>query len=264
MATFSLLKEKEDKNIILRHFLPKYLLFFAFGCIIWVDCRRAKAQIKTCKQIERVRPMEKTVATTNKMTDGQPARIADRLVPYFRKEGANLPKGAVQTVLNKEMEALLKEMFEAFRGRVDTKLALAPRGTFTVSLSQKHNPDSYYRDRPGLCERPGLSIWRNFCERIATKAKSTETGTTFAVTSFDTMRSLNDEEIEGGLSDNHFFDETQVCAIIAELITSRSTRLVTNPHDNRFYTGSCVVGVSWACTSDLWHVGAWERDPVGV
>lgn len=203
--------------------------------------------------------MEKTVATTDKMTDRQPSRIADRLVPYFRKEGADLPRGAVQTVLDKEMGALLKEMFEVFRRRVDIKLALAPRGTFTVSLSERHDPNSYYRDRHGFSGRPGLSVWSNFYECIVTKAKPTEIGTTFAVTSFDTMEFLNDEEIEEGLPDGYLFDETQVCAIIAGLITSQSDRLITNPHDNRFYTSSGVVRVDWACTSDLWHVGAWER-----
>lgn len=194
------------------------------------------------------------------MEEVQAKMIADCLVSHFYKEGADLPQDAVQTVLDKEMEPMIEEMYKEFRRRVDAKLALAPRDTFTVSLSERHEPSLYYVERPGSKGKPGLSLFDSF-KSFVRRAKPTEIGTTFRVSSVDVMRPLNELEIEAGLDDYLFDDEGQVCAVIAHLITHEPQKLLLNPADNLFFTSSCVVQVSWACTSDLWHIHAGsERD----
>lgn len=68
--------------------------------------------------------MSNIATTDKKMTGNQPSRIADRLPAYFRKKGKDLPKNAVQIVLDRQMEPLLAEMFGVFRRRVEDILTL--------------------------------------------------------------------------------------------------------------------------------------------
>lgn len=196
--------------------------------------------------------MGKAIVTT-KMTDSQPNRIADRLIPYFQKKGVDLPKDAVQIVLDKEMEHMLEEMFEVFRRRVDAKLSLAPRDTFTILLSQRHDLHLFFRDRPGSPDKPGLSVWPDF-EHMVASVGPTEIGTSFALSSFDSMSPLNHLEIEMGIEGDYLFDESQVCATIAYLITAQPHKLATNLGDNLFFLASSVVTVGWSCTSHVWHI----------
>lgn len=63
--------------------------------------------------------MAKTIATTKTMLLRQARRLADRFVAKFPKAGKNLPKAAVQSVLDHEMEPMLVEMFEVLRRRVE-------------------------------------------------------------------------------------------------------------------------------------------------
>lgn len=140
---------------------------------------------------------------------------------------------------------------------INSMLMLTSRGTVTVTLPERHDPDAFYRTRSGLY------IWDDFRTRITAQAKPSETGATFKVESFGLMRGLDDKEIEAMLPKSHLFDETQVSAIIAGLIARQPNgedgALVNNNFANLFYTSSRVVGVGWRAGGRQWVVASWER-----
>jgi hypothetical protein len=93
-------------------------------------------------------------------------------------------------------------------------LVLAHRKRVSLVISTRHEPSKFYRD--------GKSLWvyRGFTELVASKARPVEAGTKFAVDIFEigTENGATDEEIVGALPKNHLFDESAVCAIVAEII----------------------------------------------
>jgi len=87
----------------------------------------------------------------------------------------------------------------------------------------------------------------------------------YSLESFDLERRSSDEEIEEVLGKDHLFSETDVCAIVAELISKQSKgqkgTLQHNGYANLFYTKSFVVAVRWR--GSHWGVYAWDRDEDG-
>ena len=155
---------------------------------------------------------------------------------------------------------------EVFAGYIETMLeqainsmlVLAPRGSVTVTLTERHDPDEFYRTREGLY------VWGDYRSRIVTKAKPSEAGTTVKIESAELMRDLTDAEIEAALPKGHLFDETQVSAVIAGLIAKQPNgeegALVNTGRANLFYTDSYVVRVRWVADDRMWYVGACRRD----
>lgn len=100
------------------------------------------------------------IATTELMTEGQPSRIADRLPAYFRKEGEDLPKSAVQIVLNNQMEPLLAEMLQVFRKRVEaiskiiTCRVKVDRARTAPQIIDATGRKKWYIDQEVLAEMP--------------------------------------------------------------------------------------------------------------
>jgi len=140
-------------------------------------------------------------------------------------------------------------------------LFLAPRETLTVKLTEPHDPSAFYQTRSGLY------VWEDFQSLIVAKAKRSDTGTSFKLGRAVLMRDLTDQEIEVAIPKEHLFEETQVSAIIANLIAKQANGkdgvLLNNGFANLFYTGSCVAHVYWSADTREWDVGTWDRDGSG-
>lgn len=123
-----------------------------------------------------------------------------------------------------------------------------------ADTSSRHDPQGFFRNREGLY------IWSSFESRVLSKADSTEKETV-VIDSYDLIRNASDKTIENELPEKHIFTETEVCALIAGLISHQAAgeegTLLTNGYSNIFYTPSCVVGVHRV--GGGWHVRAWGR-----
>ena len=154
---------------------------------------------------------------------------------------------------------------EIFAGHIETMLeqainsmlVLAPLGTTTLTLAERHDPDTFYRTREGLY------VWDDFRSRIVAKAKPSEAGLVMKFERAELMRDLTDEKIEGTLPKDHLFDETEVCALIASLIAKQANGeegvLLNTGYANLFYTSSYVVFVDWDSDGREWDVSTYER-----
>lgn len=139
------------------------------------------------------------------------------------------------------------------------------KGYITVQILKPNNSEKLVVKDPVKPEeffqkRTGLYVWSDFIERIVSKAKQTK-AKTYALESYDLVRSSKDEEIESALGKKHLFSESEVCAIIAELISQQPKgekgTLLADYNWNLFYTPSFVVHVYW--DGDEWRVYAWGR-----
>jgi len=155
--------------------------------------------------------------------------------------------GHIEAALEQTLSAMIKSAF-----------ALAPLGDVVVTLTQRHDPDAFYRTRSGL-----YVFWDDFRSRIVAKAKASEAGATFKVSRAELTRDLVDAEIESSLPKAHIFDETTVCAVIAGLIAGQANGeggvLKNNGRANLFYTSPSVVRVYWRAGCREWGVDACER-----
>lgn len=146
----------------------------------------------------------------------------------------------------------------ALEQAINSMLVLAPKGTTTIMLEKRHDPDAFYQTRSGLY------VWDDYRSRIVANAKPSEVGTTLKVENAELVRDLSDEEIESALPKDHLFTETQVCVVIAELIAKQPNgesrgALLNNGFANLFYTSSCVVRVRWSADDREWDVHTWQR-----
>ena len=197
--------------------------------------------------------------STTEITSGQIGKFQELLAARLRKSG--LQSEPVQKLLEENGDAVADEMVAAIRKRVEAAMVLAPRGSVTVTLAERHDPDAFYRTRSGLY------VWDDFRTRVVAKAKPSEAGTTHKIASAELMRDLSDEKIEAGLPVNHLFDERAVSAIIAGLIAMQPNgeegALIANGYANLFYVGSYVVDVHWYADDREWYVGTCDRDDDG-
>lgn len=131
-----------------------------------------------------------------------------------------------------------------------------------LKTSEAFNPQEFYKGN-----RKGLYIWSDFRERILPKAKLTKKGASFEIASSDLAEYANDEQIEKSLPKRHLFSESEVSAIIAELIAKQPNGekgdLVNTGRANLFYTKAFVVSVIWRGFGGVWRVYAWHRGSGG-
>lgn len=137
---------------------------------------------------------------------------------------------------------------------------LTIRGRADIVVKEQRSPRSFFKDRPGLWVSGG------FRDNVAARAEAVDVGTTFGVDCHEITaeNGATDEQIETALGDRHLFNETQVSAIIAEMITAQEAdkagALLNNGSANLFYTSGLVVDVGWRAVDRKWGVYAWERD----
>lgn len=128
-----------------------------------------------------------------------------------------------------------------------------------LEIIKDFNPAEFFQ------KRKGLYIWNDFKERILNTSTPTRKGFKFTISSFDLKENALDKKIESSLPENHNFDESDVCAVVACLIEKQSKgeedNLLTNGYANIFYTEAFVVSVRWL--GGEWDVGAWYRGDGG-
>lgn len=126
-----------------------------------------------------------------------------------------------------------------------------------VTIQNPINPQEFFQTKKRLY------VWSDFKERILAKVRPTDAGKKFTVASFKLIKDSTDEQIEADLPQEHLFSETDVCAIVAEMITKQSKGeagdLLSNGYANLFYTDSFVVYVLWSSFGRRWSVDAWSR-----
>jgi len=204
-------------------------------------------------------PMDtKAIAPIEGMTTAQAGRAADRFLEKCRKEGKKLPKDKVQIVLEEEGDELAQEMFEAVCRRVEAKLTLISLDPTTVTLLADHNPDEFFQARSGLW------VSGDFRRLVVAKAQPSKAGVSFKLNRHTLAKNLTDREIEAALPASHLFDETQVCAIVADFIAEqeggKAGTLLNDGRANLLYTASRVVRVIWNAVYREWIVDTWTRD----
>jgi hypothetical protein len=131
------------------------------------------------------------------------------------------------------------------------------REPVTLILACSHDPAAFYQTRMGLW------VYVGYQNRIVSKAKPVEAGTKFVINIDELGEPMTDTQIEPALSKKHLFDESAVCAIVAEMVSKQlsgeSGDLLNTGYANLLYTASCVVSVDWVGDSREWDVHAWDR-----
>lgn len=109
----------------------------------------------------------------------------------------------------------------------------------------------------------GLYVDSDFTSRIVNKASSVDADTEYEITSLNLRLSANDATIESALPEKHIFSETEVSAIVGNLIENqpegKEGTLLNDGSWNIFYTPDFVVSVRWNSSSSHWFVLAWRR-----
>lgn len=135
---------------------------------------------------------------------------------------------------------------------------LVPVNTIELGIVETHDPDSFYR------ERSGLWVSDEFRRLVVTKAKRLENLDPAALRSYDLAKNAYDREITPELGENYIFDESELCARIAQMISKQPNGeagdLLVNGYANLFYVAGCVVNVLWDADYRKWNVYAWGLD----
>lgn len=126
----------------------------------------------------------------------------------------------------------------------------------SFGVDDVRSPDAFFQTRSGLY------VTDDFRSLVVAKAEPTATIPAFK--HVELMRDMNDSEIKEMLGDGHLFTDTEVCALIADLIRKqgggKKGKLLNNGYANLFYLSSCLVHVSWNAGRREWRVYAWKRD----
>lgn len=126
-------------------------------------------------------------------------------------------------------------------------------------------PESPVDPKEFFQKKKGLYVWSDFTDRIVDKAEPIALGE-LAIEGFKIETTSKDEQIEEAIQtfervSDHVFSESQVCAVVAELISKQPEGeegvLLNTGYSNLFYTPSFVVGVGWI--DGGWGVDAWLR-----
>lgn len=131
-------------------------------------------------------------------------------------------------------------------------------------ITKRRNPEVFYRTTEGIVVR------ESFFSSVVVNAQTVEAGTPYKADGFDLTSDLRHREIESLLPEQHFFGESILCVLIADLIQAqldgdKEGALAGRDHPNLFYMQSCVVGVMWHqvvfAQHSAWHVYATLRRP---
>lgn len=137
------------------------------------------------------------------------------------------------------------------------------RGQALLTLAARHDPHEFY-----LSRQTKLQVeWGYFSNDVLPKAKPVEAGTTFNVDVHELVEFLDDQGIEqelGSVLKGHLFDETAVCAVIAEMFGRQSRGEegdLGTELPNLLYTAPCIVRLNWLPQS-RWRLITWGRSRI--
>ncbi len=135
---------------------------------------------------------------------------------------------------------------------------LIPLDPVTITLATDLNPDEFFQTKAGLW------VLEDFCRLVVDKAKPSKAGTVYRLNHAELTKNLTDVEVKAALPPHHHvFSETEVCAILAGLISQqrggKEGILLNDVYASLLYTASCVVDVSWRAGDRGWYVCAWPR-----
>ncbi len=189
------------------------------------------------------------------ITKGQAGKFVDVAVDALVKSG--LSSELTQKILESQGAALAEEFVGAVRKRVEALQTLAFSGHKLV-VARPYNPSDYYQDREGMLIPGG-----DFRKVVVMQAQQLVTEAEFEVEFYDLKRNAAyHSQVEAALPTEHLFNETNLCAVIAENIElqkeSKEGLLLTNG-DNIFYTRSHYVAVRWHSRRSLWLINVWPR-----
>lgn len=139
-----------------------------------------------------------------------------------------------------------------------TKILELVETKVTLKITTPVDPQDFFKSGEDLF------VSSSFKERILSNAKSVSADSQFFLDSFKLVSNASDKDIETALSEKHIFSESEVCALIADLITKQRKgeegTLLNTGYANLFYTPSFVVRVFWHSHDSLWSVFTWSRD----
>jgi len=132
-----------------------------------------------------------------------------------------------------------------------TKLATTSEKTLT--LRSDIDPNLFFQTR-----RPGLFVWWQFRKKVAEYAQFSRAGKTYKIGSIDLGQvPLNEEEIIRMIP-GRLFGDTQICAIMAQLISLQQNgekgALLTGDGLNLFYTYTCKASLTWGGSEKTWYL----------
>lgn len=136
----------------------------------------------------------------------------------------------------------------------------------TLTLIDKHTVknESKFSPKEDFVTHEGVYVSAGFRSRVLEDAEAVEAGHAYVIASFDLKSPANDAAIESALLEKHIFYNTEVCAVVADLIEKQPRGeegvLIVTGRANLFYTPAFVVGVGWRAGHGGWRVNAWERD----
>ena len=159
------------------------------------------------------------------------------------------------------MDGILNDTVKFTLVEAPVPSVLSPFQAFSTTISETRDPDGFFRDRSGLY------VWGDYRNRIVSKAKSVETDVVITAKWANLEQDAADKEIELALGEGHIWEESTLCAFVAQHISEqeggRGGMLLNNGFANIFYTASCVVSVFWSAGSRRWLVCTWHRGDGG-
>lgn len=166
---------------------------------------------------------------------------------------------AVLKALDRKGEILAGHLEVALESAIRCMLVLVPLKEVSLTLSACREPLRFFQTRKGLW------AYGDFNNLVVAKAKPVDAGTKFPVNISEIAAEDGaiDAEIEAALPKQHLFDESAVCAIVAEMISKQPNGetgdLENTGCANLLYTSSCVVVVVWYSVGREWDVNTWHR-----
>lgn len=199
--------------------------------------------------------MTKVVTPSRKpITSAQIGKLYDHLTPRLLKSGVKCD--AFQRFLGnkKNARALGEKLVELVRSQVSAFGVLVPLESFELTISIPHDLEKWFGG--GFWKR-GAGVDECFQKNIYAHAKPVAVGTKFKLWMYELERDATDDMIELALPENHFFDEGDVCVILAQMLARGAKergddKMEDDEASNLFYTRSSVVRVFWFPDLSTW------------
>lgn len=142
------------------------------------------------------------------------------------------------------------------KGTITIKI-LEPINTgIEISIEKPVDPSEFFKTSDDFY------VSSDFTNHIIAKATKVEQDTKYSVDSWSLETRSDDAQIEQAL-ESRTFEESEVCAVIADLISKQPKGkegiLQNNGYSNLFYTKDFVVYVFWSADGGYWSVHAWYR-----